>query len=492
MAPQSDRGTRGATPAESDVPAPGTAVIPGRRSPRWHRWLALEGGVLFCAAPLLLFPHRFGTAYAVAACLAILAVRGLAFKRAGPRARTPVDVPLAILLLMALVGTAVSVDRTLSQPKLFGLIFGAAALVSTRHVLSYFGTLGVHIGATFLAVQGVLIATLALVGVQWTVGRIPGLTAVYARLPRLIGDVQGSTTTSSGLHPAEVGGILLLLWPCLVSPFLWPTRGWPARALFGAGAVLTSAVLLLTASRSVYAGAATALFVLLALRAPRIALGLGALAGIGVVATLVLAGPDVVGAALGSSDVADLAQGSVVSFRGRQELWSRAVMMIQDFPFTGIGLNTFPFVLERLYPTFLIGPDEHMPHAHSLFLQTGVDLGLPGLLAFIWILGIVWRCWTRAWRRRPETSSRPPAGPRHLGRVRSLVSYKAALAGVGAGIAGHLVFGLTDAVTLGAKPGYLLWMAFGVAISAGLSTLPVGAKACSSSSATRVAARPSP
>jgi len=38
-----------------------------------------------------------------------------------------------------------------------------------------------------------------------------------------------------------------------------------------------------------------------------------------------------------------------LDFAGRREVWSRALYMLQDFPFTGIGLNTFPFVANTLY-----------------------------------------------------------------------------------------------------------------------------------------------
>jgi hypothetical protein len=38
-----------------------------------------------------------------------------------------------------------------------------------------------------------------------------------------------------------------------------------------------------------------------------------------------------------------------------------------------------------------------------------------------------------------------------------------------AGIVGHQVFGLTDAVALGAKPEYVLWITLGATIAAGWS-----------------------
>lgn len=66
----------------------------------------------------------------------------------------------------------------------------------------------------------------------------------------------------------------------------------------------------------------------------------------------------------------------------RQEAWSRALFMIQDFPFTGIGLGLFSKIGSVMYPFFLASPEAPPTHSHHLILQVAVDLGLPGLV--IW------------------------------------------------------------------------------------------------------------
>ena len=62
--------------------------------------------------------------------------------------------------------------------------------------------------------------------------------------------------------------------------------------------------------------------------------------------------------------------------------------MLQDFPFTGIGMGSFEQVTNLLYPLF-IAPGGGITHAHNLFLQVAVDLGLPGLVAWLSILILV-------------------------------------------------------------------------------------------------------
>ena len=146
----------------------------------------------------------------------------------------------------------------------------------------------------------------------------------------------------------------------------------------------------------------------------------------------------------------------------RIEVWSRALYMIQDFPFTGVGMGTFQQVANLLYPFFLAGPDAQIPHAHNLFLQVAVDLGLPGLIAWLALFLLV--CWS-AWRvhRCGHTFARSPSP--HL-----RVSPSPYLTGLGAGLlasqAALAVHGLTDTVTWGTRPAVLVWAIWGLALAA--------------------------
>jgi putative inorganic carbon (HCO3(-)) transporter len=142
----------------------------------------------------------------------------------------------------------------------------------------------------------------------------------------------------------------------------------------------------------------------------------------------------------------------VESLTGRVELWSRALYAIQDFPFTGMGMGTFGYVMPVLYPLFQVSPDVIVLHAHDEFLQVAVDLGLPGLAAFlgiyliaVWMLIAVWRRDTDSFRR-------------------------AVALGLLTGVLAHAVFGLTDAVLLTAKPSVFWWALLGLAAGTFLLT----------------------
>ena len=110
-----------------------------------------------------------------------------------------------------------------------------------------------------------------------------------------------------------------------------------------------------------------------------------------------------------------------------------------------MGLNVFRKLLPIRYPDNPALPGEELSHVHNHLLQAGVDLGVPGLI--IWRSGSSpVRCWFRCTAVCTDLS-------RSGG-------------GLGAGLAAHFVFGMADAIPLGAKVGVLFWLtlAFTVAL----------------------------
>jgi putative inorganic carbon (HCO3(-)) transporter len=114
-----------------------------------------------------------------------------------------------------------------------------------------------------------------------------------------------------------------------------------------------------------------------------------------------------------------------------------------------MGMNTFRRVVHVLYPLFTIAPDTDIAHAHNAFLQAGLDLGIPGLVAFLALhlsaLGML----SQIWRAR------------RAARVRARLM-EAFVLGLGGGLLAHMLYGVLDAVALGAKPGALWWMFLGL------------------------------
>jgi putative inorganic carbon (HCO3(-)) transporter len=176
----------------------------------------------------------------------------------------------------------------------------------------------------------------------------------------------------------------------------------------------------------------------------------------------------------GSNDVT-----SMESLVERGEIWHRALSILHDFPLTGAGLGTFPRLPYELVPA--PGPDHTAvaQHAHNVFLQVALDLGLPGLVAYLALVGIaLWIGWRAA--RMPEHRE-PRAPPASASGERPAM--RGEFRWLGMGIVGSLVavhvYGLTDAITLGSGSDLAFWLI--LALSAALwRTLPESTRSSAS------------
>jgi putative inorganic carbon (HCO3(-)) transporter len=198
-------------------------------------------------------------------------------------------------------------------------------------------------------------------------------------------------------------------------------------------------VLFLTQSRGALFGLGVA-FVVVAVAQDRRWAWVGGMAlGAGLAATAIIGlqpALDLVVGGLGGS--------TVQSAAGRLELFSRALYMLEDFSFTGVGLGMFPKVLSLLYPLFLVGPDTEIPHAHNILLQAGVDHGIPGLVAFLALLIVLGYLGVEA----IQESRGRPWQPLAIGLLAGLIAY--------------LAHGQVDAYGYTPRAHILVWGHFGL------------------------------
>jgi putative inorganic carbon (HCO3(-)) transporter len=350
-------------------------------------------------------------------------------------APTPADwgvVLLALTLPVTLWATALP-QTTL--PQVLRLLGGMAlfyaivnwAQTNSRLRLLVWGMLAVGLG----------LALLAVFGVDWETGGFPLLpAALYERLRALLSDTA---------NPNVMAGYLALILPLGLAwlTFAWRSTGWLPRFGLALAILAMAGILFLTRSRGAWLACGAALVALVALR-----WRWGWL-----LVPLALLSAGLVVYAFGLARVMDVVTtgGAISGIEGRVEIWSRAIYMIQDFPFTGIGMGSFMRVADLLYPFFLAEPGT-IDHAHNLFLQVAVDLGLPGLIAWLSVFGVVALSAWRVYR---------------LGR-RVQNGWVAALgAGLLASQLALAVHGLTDAVTWGmVRPAPLVWALWGLAAAA--------------------------
>lgn len=403
----------------------------------------LEGIILLSAAPWLLFPDLLPAATVVALlALALVWLLGMAFDRTA-LPRTPFNLAFVLLGVALGVGILVSADPMETLPKATGVVLGLAVW---RFVVIAVGRRP-HVA---LAVALLLLICLgfSVTGVLSLreLPKIPALTAANPfRNLALPGLAQLST------HPNQLAALISFFLPLLVSLAVGPRPG-PSRRLWRVALALVTllvvAILILTQSRGGWIATAAGLFALAALwaavlppsharRGLRLVVGLAVLAAL---AVAVWIGPTTLWE-MWLNPPADTAVGTLRTLGVRRAIWPWGATAVGDFPFTGVGLGAFRQVVFRLYP-LPPWPDYDLGHAHNIFLQTALDTGLPGLVAYLAVLFVAAAVGWRVARRDP--------------------GFRAVSLGLLAGLVALHVFGLADALVLGAKPAVVFWFALGL------------------------------
>ncbi|MDX1616320.1 MAG: O-antigen ligase family protein [Candidatus Promineifilaceae bacterium] len=411
-----------------------------------YEWLAL---VLLL--PWFVFPRPLTSLLALIIPLIWLARWRSTGHFVGP---TPADGAILLLAIMLLVSLYATFDLSYSVPRVLAIIYGVAVYYAA---VEFVGRSRRHLfwGVAGLLFCGLTVAVLALFGTRWSLSLPlpPGLAELRAQLLRF-------AAAPAGFNPNQVAGTLLWVLP----PYLaltgaallalrMGTATRPRALLLSIGSLLVLGVFLLTQSRSGFVGLAVAclLMLLLARRRWLSPWRIGAAALVALLLVFVvwrwLPTPGLVEDPWASPvALADevLEPTLQQALGGRIAIWSRALYGLQDFPLTGMGVGTFRRVVPLLYPLFTVSPSTDIGHAHNHLLQTGLDLGLPGLIAYLALWLFVGMMLWRSWRFRQDRW------------------HRALIVGFAGALVGYFVYGLTDAVALGAKPGFIWWLELGL------------------------------
>ncbi len=338
-------------------------------------------GVLETSGAVLAVAAAVATAVAPAfgweACAGTLAALALVGVGGWGRVRRP---PAwgAVTLLFAMSGVSLWVTQTpdATWPRTFqlwtglGMFWALAAWARTRRRAAVLGA--------GLAGTGAGLALLSPFIVGWFTERKTFFPpSVYAAFPRLVSDTVHPNVMAAALLCAVFVAMALAFKPPKASGagvFLGRLMG--ARSIWIGSTLVMLLVWFLTKSRGAYGAFLVGLiaFVLLAIRRR-------AVLGGAVLMVLVLA----VGAGLWALQGAPMdteAQSEILdtsTFAFRQQVWHYALMLVGDFPLTGVGMGGFNTASADLYGYSVF---QH-PGAHNLYLQVALDLGVPGLAAFL-------------------------------------------------------------------------------------------------------------
>ncbi len=410
-------------------------------------FVGLEGGLLVMVAPFLLFP-TFALELTCFALLLVsllwllpLLIRGWSWP-----SPSPFDVLLVAWAVVLMVSILVTADPFLSLPKATGLVLGLACWRYMNRAIQSPRLLWVA-----LIAWGVLGLGFVLIGALSTnwLTKVPGLSLIVMRLPQ--SQVFLPESPDAGVHANQLAGTLLLFIPFLFSVLIALYGSRPSQRLFLGWALLTFVavvLLLLTQSRTGWVAFAGALFVLCFLWWAALPPGnrrrLFAACSVAMVSMaillMVLLGPDRLQHAWRAPSP-EFMSGELNTISFRQEVWHWAIVAVEDFPFTGTGLGSFRVVVRRLYPLNVV-PTYDIAHAHNVFLQVALDVGLPGLIIYLAIVGLASFLGLKA--AQQDEMLRP---------------YALGLLG---GLAALHIFGLADTLALGSKSHLLFWIMLGL------------------------------
>ncbi|MFN8442898.1 MAG: O-antigen ligase family protein [Caldilineaceae bacterium] len=422
--------------------------------------LELEPVWVALLLPSLLLPEYFWDEWAYPWAIALLflfwPIRLIYRKRLGPT--SPLNLPALLLLLWGVVCCLLSSTPEASWLAL-GILSGGVAL--------YFAL----INSAFLQARPIwLILGIGVVGLALAAFGPAILKNIPNKLIFFDNEVNRSQPidllgTGETVNSNILAGNLLLPIPFTVAIALgwgWSRRDWGRRLItlfFAAAAVLMAATFILAQSRGGYLALTVALILLFTLY------WRWTLLIVGVILAAIVSVSSWDGLVLLAQSIGS--DGSVTSLSGRWEIWVGSFWALVNYPLFGIGLGSFEQMMPLLLPQLF--SKGTIPHAHNLLLQVGLDLGLPGLIVFLWLwigaLVVQIKTLRQLADLRQEESLNYDQHRSHHNqrrRKRALAIRSAIAAGALATTVAMLLHGMVDAATWGTKPAPLAWVILAV------------------------------
>lgn len=279
---------------------------------------------------------------------------------------------------------------------LAGLLTVSSCLVSifrdfsVKEALTLWSVIGGALLAGHVAAQGhrrALIVTILTSGVLVTLLAVPTYLAAPA------GSQAASALSGPFHYPNGLGSFLLLIvfLPCA---FLFHGGTRLVSVASACALALLGAALILTHSRGVWAAGLIALIVWTAVERKLIWARLGTMALVALLLVgLVLSAsrrPADIAPRFASLAAATSKESDDPSYRWRWDIYTWTFDIVKDHPWIGTGIGTFPIAI-KLYQR---APYVSGLNAHSHYLQTAAEMGLPALAGLLLFLGFLVR---RGW-----------------------------------------------------------------------------------------------
>lgn len=363
--------------------------------------------------------------------------------------------PAVLVLAAALLGLSfLRSARGAERPPGPAPLRTAGAILLGAHVLSLLSSRSIADGAVpiLILAAGLAVFSALRAGVirppaaASLVPVVSGVAAVFSA----IGIVQwfsGQEAVSTEGNRNYTGALAGMLVPAVVA-FTRTGPGW-SRALSAVASASTLALLLMTQSRGgLLAALAGLTLAAVALGVKKVDRGLAAAGG----AILAL-----VAVAVIFQGTRQLSPDRLKTAAFRLEVWDSGLAMLKQKPLLGWGAGGFsveypPFRSESEFRVSHAHPPEgfrELEDAHSSWVETAVDAGIPGLLALLLVAYVAARLW------------------RYDVKIATDDGTVAMLAGLGGAAAAYLVAGLFNTLTLKTSHTVLFWACLGLMELAG-------------------------
>ena len=129
----------------------------------------------------------------------------------------------------------------------------------------------------------------------------------------------------------------------------------------------------------------------------------------------------------------------------RVSIWKGVLLMLRDIGFCGIGIGEDAF--KKIYPVYSLAGIEAAPHAHNLYLQIAVEMGVFALAAFL-IFAFLYAQFSFSFCKSAMSRSN-----------------KLICLGIFSGILAILIQGMTDYIWYNYRVFLLFWMIVGLGVA---------------------------
>jgi O-antigen ligase len=326
-------------------------------------------------------------AFCVCLWLSLVACACMALRRLwqGERVlpRTPVDLPIAALVVLAAISWFHSLYRDATLWAFLRLLLYTAVFYMT-----------VEITESRRKTRALI---LAIVAMGLTVSFLGLVKYAGAPFPSFWKGVDTNGLNATFVNPDHLAGYLAMIFTLGLGAVFHRTND---RVMIWAGALLLILVgVCLSLSRGAWIGMFVAVELMLLLFLAR-SEARRLKTGIVVSALLMVVGVTLLGSNLMLARVQTLrAVPEDSSFLGRTVAWRGSLHIIEKSPLLGAGLGAFPWSFTGVRPA---GLTMRWREAHNDWLQIVTEVGLPVLIPLIWGLWVIFRGGVRSYRSTPS------------------------------------------------------------------------------------------